>query len=136
MPSDPTKPLLHLQPKPNGARRLGRPNPSRPEAFLHGDQKQKFGPKFQRLADILSRDPAGLELTRDPTALAPESLLVFEVRGSVQNFTTAIGRVRGLEFIDEEEIVGDDADKSPVTYLLVPDARALTARFESAASPI
>ena len=83
MPSDPTKPLLRLQPKPNGDRRLGRPNPSKPEAFPFGEQTQKFGPKFKRLADVLARDPTGLELTRDPLALAPESLLVFEVRGSI-----------------------------------------------------
>lgn len=113
-------------PKLNGARRPRNPDRSKLEPFPRGDQRQKFGPKFQRLADILSRDPTGLELIRDPTALAPESLLVFEVRGSVRNFAIAIGKVRGLEFIDEEEIVGDDADKSPVAYLLVPDAKALS----------
>jgi len=60
----------------------------------------------------------------DPTALAPERLLVFEVRDSVGNFATAIRRVPGLELIDEEEL-GADEDKTPVAYLLLPDIRAL-----------
>ncbi|GGD81714.1 MULTISPECIES: S8 family peptidase [Sphingomonadales] len=60
----------------------------------------------------------------DPAALAPERLLVFEVRGSINNFATAVQKVPGLELIDEEEL-GSDEDKAPVAYLLVPDARAL-----------
>ena len=60
----------------------------------------------------------------DPAALAPERLLVFEVRGSVSNFAAAVQRIPGLELIDEEEL-GRDDDKEPVAYLLVPDARAL-----------
>ena len=52
-------------------------------------------------------------------------MLVFEVRGSIQNFINAIGRVPGLEFIDQEELEADEQDKEPVVYLLVPDALAL-----------
>lgn len=76
------------------------------------------------MAQALARDPGGLELRADPAALAPERLLVFEVRGSVNNFASAVQRVPGLELIDEEEL-GSDDDKEPVAYLLVPDARAL-----------
>lgn len=72
----------------------------------------------------MERDPNGFELRADPAALAPERLLVFEVRGSVNNFAAAVQRVPGLELIDEEEL-GSDDDKEPVAYLLVPDARAL-----------
>jgi len=63
-------------------------------------------------------------LRADPAALAPERLLVFEVRGSVNNFASAVQRVPGLELIDEEELSSDE-DKEPIAYLLVPDARAL-----------
>ena len=73
---------------------------------------------------MLARDPAGLELRADPAALAPERLLVFEVRGNIGAFVKAINRVPGLELIDEEELPSDE-DKAPVAYLLVPDARAL-----------
>ncbi|WP_206692340.1 hypothetical protein [Azospirillum sp. INR13] len=69
--------------------------------------------------------PGALELTSDPTALAPERLLVFEVRGSIQDFVKAVNEVAGLDFIDEEELEGDEEDKAPVAYLLVPDARAM-----------
>jgi hypothetical protein len=73
----------------------------------------------------LGRDPKGLELRNDPSALAPERLLVFEVRGSINAFAEAVRKVVGLELIDEEEFAGDDLDKAPVAYLMVPDARAL-----------
>ncbi len=52
-------------------------------------------------------------------------MLVFEVRGSIQNFINAIRKIQGLEFIDEEEIEGDEQDTEPTIYLLVPDAQAL-----------
>lgn len=74
---------------------------------------------------MLRRDETGLELRTDPTALAPERLLVFEVRGSISNFATAIRGIPGLELIDEEDLSGDESDKEPVAYLLVPDIRAL-----------
>src|SRR6185437_14160944 len=57
--------------------------------------------------------------------LAPERLLVFEVRGAVTNFANAVRRVPGLELIDEEELAGDDHDTAPEAYLMVPDAVAL-----------
>ena len=66
-----------------------------------------------------------MELRADPSALAPERLLVFEVDGPVQNFMAAVRRVGGLQLIDEEALEGDDPDARPVAYLLVPDARAL-----------
>jgi len=96
-----------------------------PEAFPVARQQERFGPKFRRLADVLARDPAGLELTTDPTALAPESLLVFEVGGTIRNFVRAAANVPGLEFIDEEELSADDGEKAPLAYLMVPDATAL-----------
>lgn len=73
---------------------------------------------------MLARDPAALELRADPAALAPERLLVFEVKGSIATFAKAIAKVPGLELIDEEELPSDE-DKAPVAYLLVPDTRAL-----------
>ena len=73
---------------------------------------------------MLARDPTALELRADPAALAPERLLVFEVRGSIATFAKAIAKVPGLELIDEEELPSDE-DTAPVAYLLVPDTRAL-----------
>lgn len=73
----------------------------------------------------MNREGAGFELRADPTALAPERLLVFEVRGAIGAFASAIQRVPGLELIDEEELATDESDKQPVAYLMVPDIRAL-----------
>lgn len=61
----------------------------------------------------------------DPAALAPERLLVFEVRGEIAAFAAAVRNVKGLELVDEEELQSDDEDKAPTAYLLVPDIRAL-----------
>jgi len=127
MPIDPNKPLLRLnvsglQPRPTGNPR----NPQGPERFSVDHQKSIFGPKFERLASVLSRDQNGIELRSDPSAIAPERLLVFEVRGTIQHFINAIRRIPGLELIDEEELEGDEQDKKPTLYLLVPDAHALS----------
>lgn len=73
---------------------------------------------------MLTRDPTALELRADPAALAPERLLVFEVKGSIAAFAQAVGRIPGLELLDEEELPKEEG-ASPVAYLLVPDVRAL-----------
>lgn len=73
----------------------------------------------------MERDQSGIELRSDPSALAPERLLVFKVRGSIQPFVNAIRKIPGLELIDEEELEGDEQDAEPTIYLLVPDAQAL-----------
>lgn len=51
---------------------------------------------------------------------------MFEVRGAIQTFINAVGKVPGLEFIDQEELEGDEQDENPAVYLLVPDAGALS----------
>ena len=66
-----------------------------------------------------------LALASDPAGLAPERLLVFDVKGSVQNFLRATSRIAGLEFIGEEELEPEE-EAQPVLYLMVPDAAALT----------
>lgn len=126
MPSDPTKPLLRLTPQAERPRAVGPPrNMPRPEAFPAGRQAERIGPKFTRLAEVLARGGGALELRADATALAPERLLVFEVRGAIGTFADAIRRVPGLELVDEEEMQSDEQDKQPVAYLMVPDLAAL-----------
>lgn len=106
--------------------RVGRPSfqPS-PDRFSVQQQAQKFGPKFDRLRDALARDPGRLSLRDDPFALAPERLLVFELRGAVDAFAAAVRRVQGLEIVEEETLPQDAIDAAPVAYLLVPDMVAL-----------
>lgn len=125
MPSDPTKPLLRLTPQNKRERPPGRPAfVPPPPSFTNARQRARIGPKFERLHQMLQRGDA-LELRADPAALAPERLLVFEVRGTVNAFADAIQRVPGLELVDEEELVAEEGDKDPVAYLLMPDLKAL-----------
>lgn len=126
MPSDPTKPLLKLTPRADQPRPVGRPRPvPSPDAFPRERQTAAIGPKFTRLAEVLARGDGSLELRADPAGLAPERLLVFEVRGSISSFAAAIQQVAGLELVDEEELEGDEGDDHPCAYLLVPDMAAL-----------
>ena len=126
MPSDLTKPLLRLTPQAEYPRVVGPPRTMpRPAPFPRERQTEQIGPKFNRLAEILARGGGALELRADATALAPERLLVFEVRGTIGAFADAARRVPGLELVDEEEMQPDGDDKQPVAYLMVPDLTAL-----------
>lgn len=124
MPSDLNKPLLRLTPNVERQRPLGPQRFPRPPEPFPIERQAGFSPRFERLEQVLARDANGMELRADATALAPERLLVFEVRGAVSDFARAIRAVPGLELIDEEEMQGDE-DKAPVAYLMMPDAQAL-----------
>jgi hypothetical protein len=89
------------------------PNPSRAEVPgggrnisnlrkpTKGRQRDRFGPIFDRLRAVLSRTRGPIELRDDPTALAPERVIVFEIGGTVANFLNALGKIDGLEFMAE-----------------------------------
>ena len=100
----PARPLLRLPspipvPLPNG-----RPAITMIRFPSSGRQQQKFGPSFSlSLRAALSRDNGAMQLRDDPTALAPERVIVFEIAGSVQDFLKALARVDGLEFMAEYE---------------------------------
>jgi hypothetical protein len=67
-------------------------------------QSNRIGPSLGRLRDALARGPErALELRTDPTALAPDRVIVFEIAGSVEDFARAAGRVPGLELMVEYE---------------------------------
>jgi len=107
----PTRPLLRLPGPdpvavpsgPRGGGKIRLPSLRR--------QRDRFGPLFERLRGLLDRDTGVLQLRDDPTSLAPERVIVFEIAGTVANFLQAVGRIQGLEFMAEYE--GDfeaDAD--------------------------
>ena len=125
MPYDPRKPLLRLnEPRQTTKRRSGGGG-SEARQFDRAAQVQQHGPIFQRLQTLLNRPDGVLQLRADATSLAPERLLVFEVTGSIQNFSRAVGRIDGLEYAGEEELIGDEFDKNPEFYLLVPQLDGL-----------
>jgi hypothetical protein len=68
-----------------------------------GRQTNRFGPVFDRLQSVLARANGELELRDDPSALAPERVIVFEIAGTVSDFVKAMSRIPGLEFMAEYE---------------------------------
>ena len=106
----PVRPLLLL---PNPTDRKAPPGTGRgaPIRFPSlSRQGERFSPIFSRLNDVLSRPNAALELKSDPTSLAPERVVVFEIAGTVDDFLRALRRIDGLEFMAEidEEFASDD----------------------------
>ena len=94
---------------------------------------------------MLASDETGLSLRDDPSGIAPERALVFEVAGSIGDFYQFVTGIRGLEFLADEETAFDpDEDFFEVDirrgregqprgdrpvggrlYLAMPDVRAL-----------
>lgn len=122
----PENPLLRLNNPTGDARQTGARRFIRSRTFSPGAQRgSSVGQAFSRLGSVFDerRDP--LELRRDPNGMAPERLLVFELTGDISGFSRAAAGVPGLEFVGAEEEEADEFDKSPVLYLLIPDAAAL-----------
>ncbi len=81
-------------------------------------QGERFGPVFQRLANVLDSGQDPLTLRNDPIGLAPERALVFEIVGLLDNFSAAIQRIPGLEYLGEDETEFDPDDD-----FWIPDTR-------------
>jgi hypothetical protein len=97
-------------------------------------QRERLGPKFDRLAQVLATPARLTALRDDPTAIVPERALVFEVAGTLTDFYRAMRGI-GLEFLgeDEDDFATDDDfatvkgdGRVPVRmYFTLPDERAL-----------
>ena len=139
-------PLLPLPPaEPGEPPRRPPPFPSGGPTLSPQRQGQRLGPEFKRLQAVLASDESGLSLRADPSSIAPERALVFEVAGSIDDFYQLVTRIRGFEFLaDEETTFAPDEDffeidtrtgreGQPRTdrlvggrlYLAMPDVRAL-----------
>src|ERR1700730_3201980 len=129
MPIDPTKPLLKIDDPGRGDRARGSQKkiPS-PAAVSAASRDRRVGPKFTRLARALSQGIEPLTLRDDPTALAPETLLVFELSGSLITFARAVEKI-GLRIVAEEPGAFEDRDEEEPEggqyYLTIPDVAAL-----------
>ncbi len=62
-------------------------------------QRDRLAPIFDRLQTVLNRTADPIALREDPTALAPDRVLVFEIAGTIQNFVKALNNIPGLEFM-------------------------------------
>lgn len=125
MAIDPTKPLLRLAVSEQRDRLKGKQDKRKRPAPLPKDgQSKRFGPRFDRLREVLEQDHPEMVLKADPAALAPERLLVFELQRSLPDFAEALNGIDGLSLVDEDEADPDDG-LIPHLYLLVPDMQAL-----------
>ena len=133
----PTPELDRRPPGPRGGSNLHLPDLAR--------QGERLQPVFRRLRSVFEdgRDP--LTLLDDPASIAPERALVLEIAGTIDEFHHAVGRVRGLELLGDEETefeadidfavrdtrkgrIGERRPDKPVggrLYLAMPDTRAL-----------
>lgn len=77
-----------------------------------------FGPVFDRLRQTLGRARGAMELRDDPSSLAPDRVIVFEIAGTIADFFKAVARIDGLEFMAEYE-TDFEADE----HFLIKDTR-------------
>lgn len=99
-----------------------------PETADRRRQEGRLTPKFDRLRQSLGANQDGLILRQDPTALAPETLIVFEITGSHVAFAGAVAAIDGLSVVGEETgaFAEPDEDESDgFLYLAIPDQAAL-----------
>ena len=95
----PYLPIPTPEPIDRGRGRGGGGNVTRPGAAR---QQQRLGDRFDRLAELMGQGRIG-ELIQDPSSLAPERALVFEVAGgSLADFARQAQQI-GLEYLLEEE---------------------------------
>ena len=126
--------------RPAGPRGGGRPIVPTPRR-----QGERLQPTFQRVQDVFDRGDDPLTLLADPSAIAPERALVFEVAGNVDALGRAVSNLPGLEYLGDEALEFEpdedfaEADARqgregqprldrPVRgrlYLTMPDTRAL-----------
>lgn len=126
MAKPPQYPLLRLDPPKPGDRQKRKGGFGGARQYDPTEQANRPpGQRLQRLAQAFAEGRDPLELRDDAAGLAPERLLVFELTTDVQNFARAAAQVPGLEFVGAEELEGDELDKAPALYLLIPDAAAL-----------
>lgn len=101
--------------------------------FPKDRQRSRFSRQFDQLAELLADPSKAAVLTRDPTALLPETLLVFTVSGEIRGLAAALKQIPGLELVGEdlEEEAADAADGSDpddgdnFLYLMLPSQAAL-----------
>ena len=93
----------------------GRGGGRRPIVPCRDRQRQRLEPQYRRLRDALDRPDGALRLRADPLGIAPERAVVMEIAGSLVDFHKAVLRVKGLEFLVDDEIAfASDADFAAV----------------------
>lgn len=136
----PQRPLLILPQPALIDRPKGSGFGAKPRVPTHGRQVERLDPIYASLRRALTASTGGMELRSDPTSIAPERAIVFEVAGRLRDFYSAVGRIEGLRYLGEDEIRFDsDEDFAEIDeagrdkagtvsgrqYLAMPNLRAL-----------
>lgn len=128
MANDPTRPLLRFNQESPIKRSKGKtPRLPWPRSYPIERQKQHIGPKLDALERALARGDDPVALRNNSDALAPETLLVFEVKDhALPNFIKAVEAIDGLNLVGEEDMLADDDGQRAFLYLLLPSQAAIT----------
>ena len=138
-------PLLPLPTPKSDERSAGPRSFGKPIVPSRQRQGERLQPTFQRVQDVFDRGDDPLTLLTDPSAIAPERALVFEVAGNVDALGRAVSNLPGLEYLGDEALEFEpDEDFAEVDnrrgregqprldrpvagrlYLTMPDTRAL-----------
>jgi hypothetical protein len=96
------RPLLQIPQANRNERERRAPVPVDPNANIAKPgfrrQSQRLGLRFDRLRQVIGQPAAqaAMALRADPDGIAPERALVFEVAGSLGDFYSQVGGIRGL----------------------------------------
>ncbi len=99
-----------------------------PAGASQSERDSRLGPKFDRLRKAVAGEVDLGSFRTDPLALAPETILVFELTGSHVAFSGAFDNVDGLEIFGEEEGGFEDpvdGEEAGFLYLTIPDEAAI-----------
>ena len=99
----PERPLLPLPSPLSSNAPKGQGGPSAIQLPARHRQIARHAPLFNRLGKALENESTTLELRDDPTSLAPERVIVFEIAGTIDNFNAAVSMIPGLELLVEAE---------------------------------
>ena len=99
----PQRPLLILPQPALIDRPKGAGFASRPKLPSHKRQIERLDGRYSRLKAALEKPEGVLELRNDPTSIAPERAIVFEIAGRLRDFYAAVGRIEGLSYLGDEE---------------------------------
>ena len=117
--------LLVFQHREPHAIPTGSPRPRKETVHLPSvdDQGEHIGPKLQRLTSVIENHRAVMQ--REIQGLEPESVIVFEVVGSVESFASAV-RKAGMEWLGDWDEIGDADER----FFYVDDAnKNLTEKY-------
>ena len=97
-------PLLPMPTPERDNRRAGPRGGGKPIVPTRRRQGERLQPTFQRVQSVFDRGDDPLTLLADPSAIAPERALVFEVAGTVDALGRAVSKLPGLEYLGDEAL--------------------------------